>query len=239
MDSEDISFIGNDPGAARHGNFINYYSFHPPQQRIENFNPNMFPKNSSGAIVALDIGCNSGELTIHFYLYLKNLYPNEDCYILGLDIDPVLIERAQASCTCDQITFITGDIMKSNTQTYIEKFLEQHEKKKFDIAFCFSVTMWIHLNSGDDGLASFLQNIKSISRTIVMEPQPWRCYRNAQRRLKKSGGNFPLYHKIKIRSDVTSFIHNVICSSGFKMVYESPESNWQRKIQSYVDSADT
>ena len=25
---------GRDPGAARHGNFINYYEFHPPEERV-------------------------------------------------------------------------------------------------------------------------------------------------------------------------------------------------------------
>ena len=25
---------GRDPGAARHGNFINYYDFHPPGERL-------------------------------------------------------------------------------------------------------------------------------------------------------------------------------------------------------------
>lgn len=235
METKDISFIGNDPGAVRHGNFINYYSFNPPQQRMENFNPSMFPKTSSGPLVALDVGCNSGELTRQLHLYLKKLYPNDEYHILALDIDPLLIERAQAY-SCDQITFLYGDITKTDTQDYMKKFLEMHGKKKFDIAFCFSVAMWIHLNGGDDGLASFLENIKSISRTIVMELQPWPCYRNAQRRLKKKGYDFPLYHKIRIRSEVTLYIENKISSGRFKMVYESPESHWHRKIQTFVES---
>ena len=55
-----------DPGAARLGNFINYYQFNPPSERLSL----LFPKklfsqleiSTTGAdfLTCLDIGCNSG-----------------------------------------------------------------------------------------------------------------------------------------------------------------------------------
>jgi hypothetical protein len=53
-----------EPGSARLGNFINYYSFNPPERRLK-----LVPKSllrdfcgSAGKheVVALDVGCNAG-----------------------------------------------------------------------------------------------------------------------------------------------------------------------------------
>ena len=51
-----------DPGAARFGNFINYYSFNPPENRLQ-FLPESFTSlldQKISPICVLDIGCNSG-----------------------------------------------------------------------------------------------------------------------------------------------------------------------------------
>ena len=60
------SFVKHDnPGAARQGNFINYYQFNPPSERLSL----LFPEKLDGKLeemvdgeplVCLDIGCNSG-----------------------------------------------------------------------------------------------------------------------------------------------------------------------------------
>ena len=55
----------SDPGAARLGNFINYYQFNPPSERLSH----LFPKKlynelelcaTDDHLVCLDVGCNSG-----------------------------------------------------------------------------------------------------------------------------------------------------------------------------------
>lgn len=52
----------NDPGAAPFGNFINYYTFNPPENRL-----NLIPATLLGDLdyngdttLILDVGCNSG-----------------------------------------------------------------------------------------------------------------------------------------------------------------------------------
>lgn len=48
----------------------------------------------------------------------------------------------------------------------------------------FSVSKWIHLNSGDQGLKHFFHRVHSVlnSRgTFVLEPQPWDSYAKARR----------------------------------------------------------
>lgn len=54
-----------DPGAAPYGNFINYYTFNPPENRLSLI-PEALLQNigfSSGdgeRVLMLDVGCNSG-----------------------------------------------------------------------------------------------------------------------------------------------------------------------------------
>ena len=64
MDNTDVDEKkSQDPGAARFGNFINYYSFNPPENRLQ-FLPDsftsLFEEENSKTICVLDIGCNSG-----------------------------------------------------------------------------------------------------------------------------------------------------------------------------------
>ena len=54
-----------EPGAARQGNFINYYQFNPPSERLSLLFPNKLFNNleiaaEDTSLVCLDVGCNSG-----------------------------------------------------------------------------------------------------------------------------------------------------------------------------------
>lgn len=231
--TNDLIFYGSDPGAVKHGNFINYYSFHDVKERINNLHPQMFPTPVNNEIVCLDVGCNTGDLTKAVHEYLKTTYPDCRIHILAVDIDSTLIERAKESNKNSNITFTTCNIMAQSDRLVIENFLKSCNAETFDITFCFSVTMWIHLNNGDEGLLEFLKYIKAISKTIVIEPQPWKCYRNAQRRVKRSGESFDLYESLKIKSNVDVVIENKITEDSHCKVYESPNSSWDRKVQSF------
>lgn len=233
VNKEELNFYGSNPGSVKHGNFINYYSFHDVQERIKNLHPQMFPTPINNELICLDIGCNTGDLTKAVYKYLKSIHPNCNIYILAVDIDSVLIKRAKESNTCSNITFSTSNIMSVEDRLSVLNFLKIYKRIKFDIVFCFSVTMWIHLNNGDDGLLDFLQYLKNISNTIVIEPQPWKCYRQAQKRVKKSGNTFELYNCLKIKSGVDIVIENILKTDLYRKIYESPSSSWDRKVQSF------
>lgn len=234
MKTEELSFIGRDPGATKYGNFINYYSFHSTKERTDSLHPDMFKSPiKNQPILCLDIGCNTGELTKEMYLYLKNIYPNCVIKMLGIDIDPTLIQRAQETNHNPKINFTAANIVTETDKEILRKYIESHKKNFFDLTFCFSVTMWIHINNGDEGLINFLSFIQDISETIIIEPQPWKCYRNAQRRMKKSGTSFPFYELLKLKSNIDLVIEDILTKDVFKKGYESPASSWDRKIQSY------
>ncbi|CAH2104615.1 unnamed protein product [Euphydryas editha] len=233
LNIEDLSFTGNNPGAARFGNFINYYSFHSSKERINNLHPKMFPPAESEQIHCLDIGCNSGELTKELHVYLKNIYPKMEIKVLAIDIDPTLIERAQEQNINRNISFVTSDITTETGYKFIKDYIQNEKKDKFDIIFCFSVTMWIHINNGDLALQNMLKFIKENSRSVIIEPQPWKCYKNAQRRMKRSGKYFELYNSLQIRDNVDKVIEDILTNQTHVKVYESPRSSWNRIIQSY------
>ncbi|KAJ8729410.1 hypothetical protein PYW08_000991 [Mythimna loreyi] len=233
VDSNDLKFLGSDPGAVKFGNFINYYSFHDVSERIQNLHPQMFPAAKDNQLVCLDVGCNTGELSKALYGYLKTVYPTCDIYMLAVDIDSTLIERANESNENPNIKFITCNIMDLNDRLHVQNYLDSCKHKAFDLTFCFSVTMWIHLNNGDEGLLEFLKLIKSISITIIIEPQPWKCYRNAQRRVKKSGSSFDLYESLRIKSNVDSVIEKTLSEGSHSKTYESQSSSWNRRVQSF------
>lgn len=56
----DLLFKGNDPGAVRHGNFINYYQFNSTESRLKLLPTDLWKVKSAQSLVCLDIGCNSG-----------------------------------------------------------------------------------------------------------------------------------------------------------------------------------
>ncbi|KAK2906665.1 hypothetical protein Q8A67_005650 [Cirrhinus molitorella] len=83
-----------DPGAALYGNFINYYSFNPPENRLSLI-PETLLENIGldERVLILDVGCNSGDLSVAFYKHVLhkeasgNDFPQREVYLLGFDLD--------------------------------------------------------------------------------------------------------------------------------------------------------
>lgn len=108
---------------------------------------------------------------------------------------------------------------------------------KFNAVFSFSITMWIHLNNGDDGLRTFLHKICDIGDTVVIEPQPWKCYKKAVSRMKKSNCQFPLFKELKITKDVENEIERIVLEAGvFSKVCETERTKWERKVMIFKRS---
>lgn len=50
-----------DPGASRHGNFMNYYQFHPAEERVRQLPCGVWHStHPDRKYVGLDVGCNAG-----------------------------------------------------------------------------------------------------------------------------------------------------------------------------------
>jgi hypothetical protein len=87
------------------GNFNNYYSFHPPSDRTNLFPKGFFKRiwesaNRPRALYLLDIGCNEGWLSLDMMRIAANdlsLQFGVHIYMLGVDIDPLLISKANTN----------------------------------------------------------------------------------------------------------------------------------------------
>ncbi|XP_014681918.1 PREDICTED: pre-miRNA 5'-monophosphate methyltransferase-like [Priapulus caudatus] len=233
-----------EPGSARFGNFINYYSFNPPNCRLDQIPPTLlhdcFPDISKDTgLVALDIGCNSGSLTVAMYEHLtaNHQVPLDQFHILACDLDPVLIERAQETTKYPHnIQYVTLDIMKhALAEEVMESFIKKYSKSKLDITFCFSITMWIHLQNGDDGLKRFLKEVALRTQYLLIEPQPWKCYKSAMRRVRKLDcDDFVHFKNLKLRNQVEEEINNFLkyqCS--MEVMAQFGSTRWKRKLTLY------
>lgn len=232
-----------EPGAVRHGNFINYYDFNSASERL-----NLLPteteywsvyqtSDENSPYLVLDIGCNAGNFTQLLYEFLRERVKKE-IVVLGIDIDSTLIERAnEYNQYTDNVFYDCIDIMNENDgNDCIGKHLAKYNANRFDVVSCMSITMWIHLNNGDDGLLRFLETVNRLSVTLLIEPQPWKCYQNAVRRMKraKEENTFPLFGALKMRNSIENDIKNYLqakCKAEF--CFESDATAWKRKICIY------
>lgn len=233
--------IITDPGAAPYGNFINYYSFNPPEERLRLIPASLLQdlrlKEDHGDTLILDVGCNSGDLSVALY---KHLVQEPACaedsesskvHILGFDLDETLIQRAQQSNPLpDFLSFIPLDVTEDTQQ--LQDYLRQHDSSHFHLCVCLAVTMWVHLNHGDSGLLKMLSHLASISQHLLLEVQPWKCYRSAARRLRKLGrSDFEHFKTLKIQGDIAEHVREHLekhCSMELVQVFGC--TTWSRKL---------
>lgn len=180
-----------------HGNYDRYYGYRNSTDfkdiRLETFENH---RNFFEGKNVLDVGCNNGLVTISVARDLRVKH------IIGVDIDRRLVDKAR--------TFLTNEKKRSSTPdaesfpfnvefkcgNYVlanEKLLEL-EVQKFDTILCLSVTKWIHLNCGDDGLKlTFQRMYKQLlpGGRLILEAQDWKSYK----RRKNLTANIAAHYK--------------------------------------------
>jgi len=130
------------------------------------------------------------------------------------------------------IEFVHADIMSDEGIKQVSDFLETQRVKKFDMIFLFSVSMWIHLHHGDEGLEKLLETCSKLSRYTLLEPQPWKCYQTATRRMRKNGlPEFPHWTRIKLRGPEL-YPATIDLARKYKMevVKHFGETKWNRQL---------
>ncbi|CAN9511884.1 unnamed protein product [Ophioblennius macclurei] len=227
-----------DPGSAPYGNFINYYTFNPPENRLSLIPGSLlhelgYEDGTEDRTLILDVGCNSGELSVAFYKHLQQEDKSEGrkIHLLGFDLDEALIERArQNNPLHDSVTFIPLDITKDDEQ--LQDYLHLHGCPRFHLCLCLAVTMWIHLNHGDSGLLQLLSRLASVSQHLLLEAQPWKCYRSAARRLRKLGrSDFDHFKDLNIRGDVAEHAREHLeRHCGMELIRSFGSTTWDRKL---------
>ncbi|XP_075152708.1 putative RNA methyltransferase CG11342 isoform X2 [Haematobia irritans] len=233
-----FSYEYGHPGAVQYGNFINYYQFNSAEERLKLLPTEHWASDSNEQTdeyyLVLDVGCNTGVFTNLLQGFLAGLMPQRKVIVYGVDIDDNLIKRANNENTNTSISYDCVNVMENSEFEKIKEYLIRYRRCQFDAVCCFSITMWIHLNHHDEGLQEFLRKLSALAKLFIVEPQPWKCYQTAERRLKKSGEIFPLFLELKWRSQVAYCIENYITETlQRKKVYESYPTKWKRKICFY------
>ena len=144
-----------------------------------------------------------------------------------------LLKDEQATSSKLDIQFITLDVMDAgNAGVVFEEYLNKFQKDIFDVIFCFSVTMWIHLNHGDKELERFFDFVRQWCKYLVLEPQPWKCYRTASRRMRRSNEpDFQYIDSIEHKCDkLLPYIIKQCEKAGFTKVCTFGETSWKRQI---------
>ncbi|XP_011171149.1 probable RNA methyltransferase CG11342 [Solenopsis invicta] len=231
-----------DPGAIRHGNFMNYYQFHPAEERVRQLPRGVWQRqrvaHPARKYAGLDVGCNAGDLTYILRDFLEEAMSQEqpEISLIGVDLDPILIEKArERNPRPDRVTFECLDFLSEDCGETLRRYLAQFNKTRFNVVFCFSITMWIHLNHGDDGLEEFLRRVCELAEMVVVEPQPWRCYRNASRRLRRAKlEDFPLLKDLKYTGNPMKHIEDILRGlCNFQRVTVTAGNEWGRMLLIY------
>lgn len=230
------------------GNFKNYYEFNPTVERMKFISAKVLRllfERVSGTLRVLDIGCNSGDLTLDLYHALVSCKPGADVRMTGIDLDESLVEsatqNAHRSSAGDNCSFKCADIMSGNAWLPKDGI--------FDLVTVFGLTMWIHLHHGDSGLQAFLRKVSKLTSSFLMiETHPWKCYKKARKRLRQRQRHmnegdwkedFPEWKNICYRGEsVVKFIDDELTSSqcGFVCKEEIGMTIWGRGIKLYQKS---
>jgi hypothetical protein len=104
--------------------------------------------------------------------------------------------------------------------------------RPFHLVCCYSITMWVHLHHGDSGLQHFLSSLSSLTHHLILEPQPWQCYKNARERWRRKGKEDPKeMQALKWRTDVEEQITRFVQTQcGMQLRADLGSTKWQRKV---------
>ncbi|KFM61237.1 7SK snRNA methylphosphate capping enzyme, partial [Stegodyphus mimosarum] len=198
-----------------------YFGNSDEDHRLRFFDKSLFEGKD-----VLDIGCNTGQLTLYI---AKNWQPRK---IIGIDIDKKLINIAQRKVRKhlsqnitedndfpESLSSMYGPIIKlamstSNSSVFpdnvsfleanyvpaCEEYLET-QKPEFDTILCLRATKWIHLNFGDEGLKLAFKRMFAQLRVgghLILEPQPWFTY-SASKRITPA--IYKMYCSLEIKPD--------------------------------------
>jgi SAM-dependent methyltransferase len=207
---------------SRHGNFNNYYTFHPVEQRLLALSwlPALVAQRCPHSAAFLDVGCNCGDLTHAIACQLRTALPLVAVSGLGVDLDATLIQRcARHAKASNDLAFLHLDVADADFPRLVDaQFLSGLGIAQFDVTFLFSVTMWMHLHLGDDKFAETMMKLAHLTRCLlVVEPQEFRSYKTAAKRQRHYGGQpFPLLPSL-CRQPL-SLIERSLATAGFARI---------------------
>ncbi|GMN50583.1 hypothetical protein TIFTF001_019740 [Ficus carica] len=229
------------------GNYRNYYGYRIGQDMVEDPRLKVMKKEWFEGKDCLDIGCNNGSITIQIAkkFHCKSILgvdidPNriEDAYWHLRKFAKMDKTEKMHGKTFGLKVSENASGLGNNTAASLDDETRQNlwscsseERDLFDIVSfqqenfvhsLLSVSKWIHLNWGDDGLVTLFSKIWKLLNpggSFVLEPQPWKSYQNNYRISETTAEN---YKKISFRPE--SFQELLLDKIGFRTVEDVTSS---------------
>ncbi|KAI4974675.1 probable RNA methyltransferase At5g51130 [Hordeum vulgare subsp. vulgare] len=200
----------NKGGAFIYGNYRNYYGYRIDRNVGEDPRLEIFKKEWFAGKDCLDIGCNQGLVTIGLAMKFEcqsilGVDIDEGLIDLAkwnlrrisrtgnMAPESAKVHNSSESTTQSHQEEVVSGMPNGNISKHArpdlfeivsfrsENFIQRRKcSEQYDTIMCLSVTKWIHLNWGDDGIITLFVKIWSLLRPggiFIMEPQPWTSYR--------------------------------------------------------------
>uniref|UniRef100_H3CXF7 RNA methyltransferase n=1 Tax=Tetraodon nigroviridis TaxID=99883 RepID=H3CXF7_TETNG len=107
------------------------------------------------------------------------------------------------------------------------------QRQEYDVILCLSVTKWVHLNWGDNGLKRLFKRAYRHLRSgglFILEPQPWESYVRRKKLTDIISKNF---HSIRLKPDqFSSYLTTEVGFTSFEYLGapKCPNKGFQRPI---------
>lgn len=210
----------------RYGNYDRYYGYRNPElgadYRLDCFKPEWFKEKD-----VLDIGCNIGHVTLSIardfapkkvigvdiddklvrvarknvvhYLKAESIDQNKFPISLAICYGPIttaaVLRGDETPKFPNNVCFVQGNYILDSDE------LLEEQRPEFDTIVCLSLTKWVHLNWGDDGLKRLFKRIFRQLRPggkLILEAQAWPSY---AKKKKLTEAIFETYQKLKLRPE--------------------------------------
>lgn len=217
-----------------YGNYKNYYGYRgtaDSDPRLQVMERCWFANKR-----CIDVGCNSGLVSLAIAARFGT------AAMLGLDIDGALIRTASihlARRRTEVATQLTAGRQKKDAAVVRMESASLRALKgvwfqqadiaaancpvkpdSCDIALALSVTKWIHINGGDAGLLRYFSAVHAAlvpGGLFVLEPQPWRSYKQAVKKQNLvTGLQSSTLDSLKVRPD--DFVDMLHAKGQFRLV---------------------
>ncbi|CAG7818010.1 unnamed protein product [Allacma fusca] len=195
----------------QYGNYNRYYGYRISEEGMD-MRLSAFPKEIFASKEVLDVGCNIGHVTMLIardYGAKRVLGIDIDPKLIEVakknvkhyvDRDPS-DETIRFPHSCPLMYGVlqpppgtVGDTRKIpfpyNVSFRQENYVLESDDllegvtPEYDVILCLSITKWIHLNNGDDGLKRFFRRAFLHLRPggkLILEPQPWSSYKRKKK----------------------------------------------------------
>lgn len=204
-----------------YGNYNRYYGYRNPSN-IEDDRLNVMEISWFEGKDVLDIGCNVGHISLHI---AKEFGPKK---IVGCDIDRKLLKAAKTNIrnymsddfpqfpiSMKKYGPLAAPVIESNRAysfphnvhfMHCNYALDNDEQlalvqEEYDVILALSITKWIHLHNGDEGLKRCFKRMFKQLRPggkLILEPQSWDSYKKKK---KLTESIFKAFKAIKFKPD--------------------------------------